>query len=418
MKVTFYLRKEKKSKQTGLIPVAVLVTETGIVVRKNIPSVKVLEEDWNKVTQRIESIKKGKEYNHSIEFNILLDEINHRLNDVWRKYFLIKKPLNEELIVQAIENNLNENKDLDQKELLSTFQEFIDQNKSHRAERTIKGYVTAKNAIKEFLEETNSRMFLEEIDLEFYDNFRNYCFKKRKYLNNTFSKVISNIKTFMSWTEDRGYHSNNIYKKFKTGEDNIEVIYLTMEELLKLNSYEFENQKYNKVRDLYCFAAFTGLRYSDLSSLRDANVSENELKFTVRKTRSIDHVVPLNEFAKGILEKYKGGFHSPLPVISSQKLNKNIQEACEIIGLDTPVNITRYSGSKRIEKVVPKYSLITIHTARKTFVTNSLILGMNQQVIKNITGHKKDASFQKYVKIADDFKSSEMKLWDIIRNEK
>ena len=49
MKVTFYLRKEKKSKQTGLIPVAVLVTESGLIVRKNIPGVKVLEEDWNKL---------------------------------------------------------------------------------------------------------------------------------------------------------------------------------------------------------------------------------------------------------------------------------------------------------------------------------------------------------------------------------
>jgi len=418
MKVTFYLRKEKKSKQTGLIPVAVLVTESGLIVRKNIPGVKVLEEDWNKVTHRVESNKKGKEYNHSVEFNILLDEINHRLNEVWRKYFLIKKPLNEELILQAIENNLNENQDLDQKELLTTFQEFIDQNKSFRAERTIKGYVTAKNAIKAFLEETNSRMFLEEVDLEFYDNFRNYCFNKRNYLNNTFSKVISNIKTFMSWTEDRGYHSNSTYKKFKAVEENIEVIYLTMDELMLLYNYEFENPKHAKVRDVYCYACFTGLRYSDLANLKDSNVNVAEIKFTVTKTRSIDHVVPLNSFAKAILEKYKGGFHSPLPIISSQKLNKNIQDACKIIGLDTPVNITRFSGSKRIEKIVPKYSLITIHTARKTFVTNSIMIGMNQQVIKDIVGHKKDASFQKYVKIADDFKRHEMKLWDNIRIEK
>jgi integrase len=229
--------------------------------------------------------------------------------------------------------------------------------------------------------------------------------------------VVSNIKTFMSWCEERGYHSNPAYKKFKAVEEDIECIYLSMDELFKLNSYEFENQKLNRVRDLYCFSAFTGLRYSDLSSLGDANVFEDEIKFTVRKTRSIDHVVPLNEHAKRILEKYKGGFHSPLPIISSQKLNKNIQEACRIIGIDSKVNITRFSGSRRIDKEIPKFELITIHTARKTFVTNSLILGMNQQVIKNITGHKKDASFQKYVKIADDFKMSEMNLWNKIKTK-
>ena len=326
--------------------------------------------------------------------------------------------MNEELILQAIEDNLNENQDLDQKELLTTFQEFIDQNKSHRAERTIKGYFTTKNVIKNFQELNNTRYFLEEIDLQFYDSFRNFCLTEKKYLNNTLSKVVSTLKTFMSWAEDRGYHTNSVYKRFKAVEEDIEVIYLTMEELLKLYHFEFENQKLDRVRNIYCFSCFTGLRYSDLAGLKDSNIYEDEIKFTVKKTRSFDHVVPLNDLAKSILIKYKDGFHSPLPLISSQKLNKNIQEACKLIGLDAPMNITRFSGSNRIEKVVPKYELITIHTARKTFVTNSLILGMNQQVIKNIVGHKKDASFQKYVKIADEFKSNEMKLWDNIEIEK
>jgi integrase len=418
MKVTFYLRKEKKSKQTGLIPVAVLVTESGLIVRKNIPGVKVLEEDWNKLTQRIESNKKGKENSHSIEFNFLLDEINHRLNELWKKYFLIKKPLNEELIIQAIEDNLKENQDLDQKEFLSTFQEFIDQNKSHRAAQTIKGYVTAKNTMKAFLEETNSRLFLEDIDLQFFDNFRNYCFEKRNYLNNTFSKIVSNIKTFMTWTENRGYHSNLIYKKFKAEENEIEVVYLDLNELMLFYHFEFENPKHAKARDVYCFSSFSGLRYCDLAMLNDSNIHEDEIKFTIGKTRTIDHVVPLNDLSKSILDKYKGGFYSPLPMVTSQKLNKSIKEACEIMGFDNPLNITRYSGGKRIEQIVPKYSRITIHTARKTFVTNSLMLGMNLQVIKNITAHKKDASFQKYLKISDSFKSREMGLWDSIRKNK
>ncbi|MTI19400.1 site-specific integrase, partial [Fulvivirga sp. RKSG066] len=56
----------------------------------------------------------------------------------------------------------------------------------------------------------------------------------------------------------------------------------------------------------------------------------------------------------------------------------------------------------------PKHRLITSHVARKTFVTNSLIFGMKELVVRNITGHKKESSFKKYVKIADDVKKSEM----------
>lgn len=82
--------------------------------------------------------------------------------------------------------------------------------------------------------------------------------------------------------------------------------------------------------------------------------------------------------------------------------------------MNTPTNITRYIGNRRIDKVLPKYELITSHTARKTFVTNSLVLGMKEMVVKNITGHKDDKSFRKYVEIAENFKKEEMDIWNKI----
>lgn len=104
-----------------------------------------------------------------------------------------------------------------------------------------------------------------------------------------------------------------------------------------------------------------------------------------------------------------------MPIISGQKFNVYIKECCKIAGINTPTTISRFSGQKRIDKTVPKYELITSHTARKTFVTNSLILGMKEMVVRNITGHKKESSFKRYVKIAEDFKQQEMQdTWDKI----
>jgi hypothetical protein len=79
-----------------------------------------------------------------------------------------------------------------------------------------------------------------------------------------------------------------------------------------------------------------------------------------------------------------------------------------LVEIDTPTTISRYFGNKRIDNTLPKYELITSHTARKIFVTNSLVLVMNQMVIINITGHKKEDSFRRYVKIADDYKKQKM----------
>lgn len=419
MNVTFYLRREKTSKRTGLIPVAVMVTENGMVIRKNVPGVKVLEKHWNDAIMRIKPSSKSEPDNDAEALNVLLEDIASRLNEIRKRYLLLQKPLSRETIVDAIENKLNDSEGVIQRMVLPTYKEFIEINKSSKTERTIKGYLTTYNALKDFIELTRTDYSLEELDLQFFDRFKDFCFQHKEYLNNTFSKVIATIKTFMVWAEDRGYHSNQSYRKFKAPSEDIEVIYLTMEELMTLLHFEFESLKLQRVRDVYCFACFTGLRYSDLANLEASNIFDSYIKLTIRKTRSQDHIVPLNQFALAILEKYKGSFHEPLPIISSQKLNKNIQEACKKAGISTPISISRFSGSKRLDYTIPKYEKITIHTARKTFVTNSLVLGMNQTVVKEITGHKTDRSFRKYVKIADEVKQSEMKLWDkIVGHEK
>jgi hypothetical protein len=43
------------------------------------------------------------------------------------------------------------------------------------------------------------------------------------------------------------------------------------------------------------------------------------------------------------------------------------------------------------------------------------MLGMNTKTVKEITGHKKDSVFSKYVKISEEFKKLEMaRTWDSI----
>jgi integrase len=74
-----------------------------------------------------------------------------------------------------------------------------------------------------------------------------------------------------------------------------------------------------------------------------------------------------------------------------------------------------FYGGKAREHSEPKWKLFTNHTSRKTFITNSIVLGMNTKTIKEITGHKKDSVFNKYVKISEEFKKLEMdRTWDNI----
>ena len=166
------------------------------------------------------------------------------------------------------------------------------------------------------------------------------------------------------------------------------------------------------------FGCFTGLRFSDIRQLKSSNVFDDHIKINIQKTKTIDHKIPLSQYSISILDKYKNTIYEPLPVISSQKFNKYLKKCCKLAEIDTPTTISRYFGNKRVDKTLPKYELITSHTARKSFVTNSLVLGMNQMVVRNIKGHKKEDSFRRYVKIADDYKKQEMdNTWNKVENK-
>lgn len=69
-----------------------------------------------------------------------------------------------------------------------------------------------------------------------------------------------------------------------------------MKELMTLFNYNFDSTRLTHVRDTYCIACFTGLRFSDLKALKPSNIFKTHINLTIQKTRSIDHKVPLNKF--------------------------------------------------------------------------------------------------------------------------
>ena len=59
-----------------------------------------------------------------------------------------------------------------------------------------------------------------------------------------------------------------------------------------------------------------------------------------------------------------------------------------------------------------KYKFISSNTARKTFITNSLLLGMEPKAIKKIANIKKTAVLDKYMKVVEVFTDEQMdKAW-------
>jgi len=409
MNYLFELRKDKINKN-GLIPIRIVITAGKIKIRKNLSNVKTLLDDWDEKSEVVRNNKKNAFYEIYQQSNTNIQQTKEKLENIKNFFKFNNIPFAEDIFLEKY----------DKEEIsvaidfFEAFTEFINVSKHAKALGTITKYTTVKNFLSQFTEFTKYPIRFDTINQRFEEKFMDYAYEERKTLNNYYGKLISIIKTFMNWSFDRGYHNNIEFKKLKRIENEIEVIFLEKEELFKLYKHDFKNERLNKSRDFFCFGCFTGLRHSDINNMDQANIYDDFIQLTLIKTKTINHRVELNIFSKAILAKYKGTIYEPLPKISSQKLNKNIQDCCKIIKLDSNITLTRHIGSKRVTKTFKKHELITSHVARKTFVTNSLIFGMNERILREMTHHKDEKSFKRYVDISNFQKNKEMEnTWNI-----
>lgn len=235
--------------------------------------------------------------------------------------------------------------------------------------------------------------------------------------NTTISKYMSFVRWFLRWAYNKGYNPTRVHETFKpkfkgVGGNIKEVIYLEWEELIKLYSFRFPENKpsLSTVRDVFCFCCFTGLRYSDVAKLQKNDVKKNAIRIVSKK--DVDGlIIELNKYSRAILDKYKD-IELPkglaLPVISNVKTNEHLKTMGKLAGIDEPQRIVYFKGNKRFEEVLPKYALLTTHCGRRTFIVNGLRLGVPSEVIMKWTGHSDYKAMKPYIKIVDKLKVAEM----------
>ena len=370
---------------------------------------------WSKRNQKVLKERDGEPENNYQAINSRISTFRQKAEHAIEHALKNDIPITDTYLKNEVSSISGRRKPSQNLSFFEVFDEYIESGKAVRANRTIVGYGTVKTFLKDFEQKTGKQIDINIIDFKFFDQLRSYAFNKRKVKDNYFAKIISVLKAMLTWAYQRGYVKDQTYREFKAVEREVDVIYLTIVELMALYNKEFTTQKLNRARDLFCFMCFTGLRVSDIKNLKRDHIRDGQIIKTIVKTRTTE-IIPLNQFAQNILAKYKDDERYPLPKLSAQKLNDHIKDCCLEINMTDNVTFVEYSGGKTKEVSKLKYELITCHTARKTFITNSIILGMNTKTIKEITGHKKDSVFNKYIKISEDFKKLEMKrTWDTIK---
>jgi len=233
----------------------------------------------------------------------------------------------------------------------------------------------------------------DAIDMNFYRGFMHWMVTKRNFLDSSAGNNIKCLKVFMKWAMDdeRKLHSNIAFMKFyrAMSDENEQGVALTLQELRLLRDADLSSiERLQKTRDTYLLQTFTALRYSDLELLEPMNYDFKN-KFVVspiKKTGSKNVIIPMIQPCEDLLKALPS---LQIEFYCNWHQNRHLKELGQMLGIDAPVIVCKHQGGKRIETVVPKWQLLTTHSARRTFTTISIEeFGLPEQVVFRVTGHK------------------------------
>lgn len=357
---------------------------------------------WNASSQRMK-----KSLTDAKGFNLYLDKIERHVKAFYLNLNLEGKSVTCDKLRTMLDEELNREGKQKAESFMQLVEQFIHVLKPTMKPNTIKKYNTLKNHLNDFQKHSRKRLTFEGIDPAFYEQFVVYLMEEKELINNSIGKYIQTLKTFLNWATERGHNQSMAYRKFKVMKEEADTIYLTELEVMHLLNMDIKSERLQKVRDLLCFACFTGLRYSDLVRVNQNTVIGNKIHLRAVKTKD-SLIIPISNHAQKILDRHEG----ILPQISNQKFNKYIKELGELAGINQVITKTVYKGAEVNEIKEPKYKFLCSHTGRRTFVTLSLEKGMRQEVLMRITGHKSTRTLKRYIRLTDSVVEREMKqIW-------
>ncbi len=263
----------------------------------------------------------------------------------------------------------------------------LEQSRNQISLGTFKHYKSCLASIDQFIRFFYKKKdyFVSQIDLAFIENYDAFLVNKNLCRNTINSNYHKKLKTTLNSAINQGLIEKNPYDTFKLKQVKTNKEHLTNEQLIKLQQLNLSyNASLDRVRDIFIFSCYTGLRFSDAQDLSVRDIIETGgVSFIYRKQNKTGEIVqiPLSEIPCLIIEKYKltnaqitGKI---LPKISNQKINLYLKTLAELAGID--MNITHHMAR---------------HTCASLLLNNNVSL----EVVQKILGHENIRTTQIYAK--------------------
>lgn len=277
--------------------------------------------------------------------------------------------------------------------------------KGDRAKGSLEKYERMGQVILDYLQSRKLKDIpFDKIDRQFVYGLDEFLRFERKHgknkglANNTTVKYIRNISSMISHAKTMGLVTENPFSIYDKSLAEVDTIFLTLEELKRIENKVFSNRRLEVVKDIFLFSCYTSYAPVDVMNLRQDNYSldedfDNWLKTKRQKTNVKTNVLVIPPL-KRIIEKYKDDpecieENRLVPNRSNSNMNAYLKEIADLCDIDK--NLTWYVG-------------------RHTFATTvALANDIPMEVISQIMGHKRITQTQHYAKLMDGTVKKHMK---------
>lgn len=323
-----------------------------------------------------------------IHINNTILKLKQKINDL--QFELQKEPRN--LVVKELADLIFEKSSLEVN-LCAYFDNFAKNalDTKRISPGTYGQYQTCVTALKAFLkfklkkEELNIKQF----DHDLVEGFDTYIHSLGKGLNTVSNKYHKKLKTVLGDAQKRGIIKLNPYGLFKIRFNPTHRQFLSEQDLKKIVEVDLlGNLSLEKIRDMFLFSCYTGLRFGDAIDLALDQIyyeGENGSIYRAQNKTGETISIPLIPEALALIKKYDSDERKitgkVFPKISNQKFNLYLKS------LATMANIQKE---------------LTHHVARHTCATTLINRGVSIDIVSKYLGHANTKATRIYAKMQDE----------------
>lgn len=242
----------------------------------------------------------------------------------------------------------------------------------------------------------------------FWEYFISFC-QDRGLKESTICTMCNQLRSILNWAVKYNASVSPTYNDVRIPKPLVQEIALSADEVSRISYFDIDRYysgrrpefraTMHRVRDMFVLSCNLFQRHSDMVRIDATCFERGTFRIRQQKTGGLA-VVNIERYSVDakttfrILEKYD--FKAPY-TSTIGNYNHYLHILMRDVGLTELVRIEERKGGLLIAKNVPKWKLITSHTARRTATTIAVLRGHNIHSVKRCTGHTDLRCLEKYV---------------------